>query len=197
MSDEDDNNYELCDAATEGDFDEVVRLVQLCDARWGYNAALRDAAENGHAQCVEVLIPHSTPKENDSWALREACENGHFECVKLLLPHSDPNDFCVALENAAREGCAKSVDLILPQVSNVVALTSALEIAAINGHYDCVEVLYPHANVGRALNNLHEYYSRYKDNWSGLQDRFDAEQQKIVLEQVVDTPLPPSRLKKM
>jgi hypothetical protein len=56
-------------------------------------AALFLAAGEGHAACVELLLPLSDARaKNDSGetALMRAAANGHAECVRLLLPVSDP-----------------------------------------------------------------------------------------------------------
>ncbi len=192
------NNYLLCEAAAEGNVEEVARLVQLCDARWCENAALREAACGNYPLCVELLILHSTAHDNDSWALRDAAEKGHHECVKLLIDVSDPDDFPIVLENATRAGCSKSVALVLQYVSNIRIVTAALEIAVMNSHYDCVDVLYPGANVVAALENLTSYYPHCQKFWQPLQDRYNAEQQKIALNSAVEsTHIPTPRSSKM
>lgn len=182
--DNDDNNFALCEAVQDGDEAEVARLAQLCDPSWCENAALREAVEYNHVGCVQLLIPKSQPHDNDSWAMREAAKLGHFECLKLLLPVSDPADLGETLCNAARAGCAQSVAFVLGylgDVDDVRDITTALEIAAMNSHYDCVDVLYSKADVELALKNLKAYYPHYHDECLPLHDRYDAEQQKIVL----------------
>ena len=186
--DNDDNNFALCEAVQDGDEAEVARLAQLCDPSWCENAALREAVENNHVGCVQLLIPKSQPHDNESWAMRDAARLGHFECLKLLLPVSAPSDLDETLENAARSGCARSVAFVLEYVDDLHTITGALEIAAVNAHCECVDVLYPKADVCLALHNLKEYYSHYHDEWLPLQDRYDAEQQKTVLHGCVDTP---------
>lgn len=183
----DDNNFALCEAAQDGDEAKVARLVQLCDPSWCENAALREAVENNHVGCVQLLIPKSQPHENDSWAMRDAAKYGYFECLKLLLPVSDPRDLGETLENAARAGCAHSVAFVLEYIDDLHTITGALEVAAVNSHHDCVDVLYPKADVSLALHNLKTYYSHYQDEWLPLYERYNAEQQKIVLTTCVDT----------
>lgn len=175
------NNLLLCEAAAEGNVDDVTRLVQLCDAKWLNNLALREAACCGHTRCVELLIPHSSARDNNSLALREAAANGRHECVKLLMGVSDPNDFPNILRYAAQGGCHKSLALMLPHVSDAKSVTVALETAVIHKRYDCVDVLYPHANVGAALESLTNSYAHYQKFWQPLQDRYDAEQQNATL----------------
>lgn len=178
------NNFSLCEAAAEGNVDDVSRLVQLCDASWFDNLALREAACGGHTRCVELLIPHSSVHKN-SLALREAAANGRHECVKILIGVCDPNDFPNILQSVVRGGCSKSVALVLQQVSNIEIITAALEIAAIHNRCDCVDLLYPHANVGAALESLTNSYAHYQKFWQPLQNRYDAEQQNTVLREAV------------
>jgi len=196
---ENENNTLLCDAASLGHTDEVARLVQLCDARWRDNAALRAAAKNGHTRCVELLIPHSSAQDNESWALRSAASYGHYECVKLLMGVSHPDDFPMILGAAAQAGCRKSVALVLQHVSNVESITEALETAVIHKHYDCVDILYPRADVGAALDRLlNDFYSaRYEHCWRPVRDRYNAEQQNTVLREAVHDARPSSRTAKI
>lgn len=75
--------------------------------------ALQWAAENGHLDCVNALIPVSDPKGDDGLALYMAAENGHLDCVKALIPVSD-----LAAQNH-----------------------DAVRSAATRGHVDCVAAL--------------------------------------------------------
>lgn len=196
---ENENNHLLCKAAAEGNTDEVARLVELCDVKCGGNLALREAAKMGQTRCVELLIPHSSARDNESWALRTAAVHGRYECVKLLMGVSDPNDFPFALESASMGGCHKSVALVLQQVSDVKSVTKALETAVINEHYDCVDILYPRADVGAALERLQliKKSHPYKKCWRPVQDRYDAEQQNTVLREAVGDMQPSSRSAKI
>lgn len=51
--------------------------------------ALGRAALHGHLQIVEMLIPLSDPKSNDSKALRDAVVGKQTQCVEVLLDVSD------------------------------------------------------------------------------------------------------------
>lgn len=86
-------------------------------------AALMLAAENGHVECVELLIPISDPlaEYEDSNPLTTAAFNGHADCVKLLIPVSDPKS----------------------------GNNGALQWAALNGHVECVKLLIPVSDVER------------------------------------------------
>lgn len=80
------------------------------------NVMIRKAAENGHAEIVEMLIAHGAdPSANDNEALRKACQNGHVNTVKTLLKD-------------------KRVD---PEALK----STPLSFAIFNGHKDVVEAL--------------------------------------------------------
>ena len=61
------------------------------DPKANDSEALRWAADRGHKECVELLLPVSDFKANDSEALRWAALSGHKEIVALLIPVSDPS----------------------------------------------------------------------------------------------------------
>ena len=76
---------------------------------------------------MELLLPFSDPKANDSEALRYAAYNGYKEMVKMLLPVSDPNaEGSGALQSAARGGYEEIVELLIP-VSDVEAACEQLD----------------------------------------------------------------------
>ena len=90
-------------------------IAEGADPKADSSRALRWAAENGHTECVKLLIPVSDPKAGNSYALRKAAENGHTECVRLLIPVSDPKaDNSYALRWAARNGHTECVKLLIP-----------------------------------------------------------------------------------
>lgn len=127
----------LVGAARMGDTNEVARLIKPSYSLNSY--ALEKAAENGHAECVKLLIPVSEPDQDDSQALLLAAQNGHTECVRLLIPVSDM-DGCTALRNAAMNGHSECVAL-LKDVSNLQANKEALVWAVGNNHIECVRML--------------------------------------------------------
>lgn len=102
------------------------------------------AACHGHAECVDLLIPVSDPKNGNSWALRHAAENGHAECVKLLIPVSDPkSENSGPLYLAARHGHANCVKLLLPVSDPSANDSGALSEAVKAGRAECVRILIP------------------------------------------------------
>jgi len=106
---------------------------------------LEKAAENGHVECVKLLIPVSAPDQDGSQALQIAAQNGHAECVRLLIPVSDMHE-CAALRAAAMHGHSKCVAL-LKDVSNLQANKDALVWAVGNNHIECVKMLIPIIDV--------------------------------------------------
>lgn len=106
--------------------------------------ALQEVSENGHVECVKLLIPISNPQASESYALQLAAKNGHAECLKLLIPLSDARaDNSLALRWAADGGHAECLRLLIP-VSDPKAKDSlALRLAAGEGHVECVKLLIP------------------------------------------------------
>lgn len=136
-------NNRLVTCSLVGDLAGVASLLaQGADPHYGKSVALRIAAEQGHSECVEVLIPVSDPMAKDSLALRVAACYGHAECVKLLIPVSAPkaND-SNALHLAARSGQVDCVRLLLPVSDPKVLNCNPLRLAASNGHVECFLLL--------------------------------------------------------
>lgn len=112
-----DDRSEAIDLAAERGSFECLRLLLSCPLpeRSGRPiAALRGAASEGHANCVELLLPFCSGPEFDPVAMQLAADNGHVECVKLLLPLSNASDSDFrALRSAALMGHAECVELLL------------------------------------------------------------------------------------
>ena len=117
---------------------------EIAEVLTNKNKALCWAAENGHKEMVELLIPVSDPKAMESEALRWAAYYGHKDIVELLIPVSNPKAYnSSALRLAAYYGHKNIVEL-LSSVSDPKANNSqALRWAAENGHKECVELLIP------------------------------------------------------
>ena len=108
------------------------------------NKALCWAAENGHKEMVELLLPLSDPKASDSETLRHAVYNGYKEIVELLLPLSDSKaEKSRALRWAALKGHKEIVELLIPASDPKARDSEALRWAARNGHKEIVELLIP------------------------------------------------------
>ena len=131
-------------AAENGHKEIVELLIPVSDPKADDSSALRWAAASGHKEIVELLIPVSYPKADGSCALRWATENGHKEIVELLIPVSDPKAYASsALRWAAEKGHKEIVELLIPVSDPKAYASSALEWAAKNGHKEIVELLIP------------------------------------------------------
>jgi hypothetical protein len=108
--------------------------------------ALAEAARHGHLECVQLLIPVSDPKADDSAALRLAAEHGNWECARLLIPVSDPKaDHSQTLRWAAEDGHDELVVLLLP-LSDPLALgrkdgLNAAATARVGGQYEIARMI--------------------------------------------------------
>lgn len=164
----------LIAAATQGDVDEVERLIPLSNCRFNGSLALREASKHNHTAIVKLLAPHSDTYSKDSIALRRAAEHGNVDLVTFLLPMSDPKAHNSRALKEAIHGNHKQVfDLLLP-LSDITVdpdhfLSQAagmgrtdflrilleqvrpqksvlLKFPALNGYADCLEMLLPYCN---------------------------------------------------
>lgn len=134
-------------AAKNGHAQCVELLIPVSQPSADLSAALGEAAENGHADCLKLLIPVSEPRALGSRALCLAALNGHAECVKILIPVSDPKaHFSQAICAAASRGHLECVLLLIPQSESGPNKSKALRLAAENGHLACVRRLWPYSN---------------------------------------------------
>ncbi|TNJ28830.1 Ankyrin repeat protein 2 [Giardia muris] len=121
-----DNITALMRAAEDGDLQRVCELEYEA-GRQSFDGvtALMYAAQNGHTDCIRVLLPHEYGlQDNEGWtSLMLAAWNGHTSCVTLLLgevgyqtgaPYDDTPVGCTALMVAAKYGYADIVRLLLP-----------------------------------------------------------------------------------
>ena len=105
-----------------------------------------EAATNGHAECLLLLIDAFASQEKRSEALlsalKLAARNGSAECVKLLIPITDLKaDDSLALTFAASNGHAECVKLLIPGSDARASNAVALRVAAARGHAECLELL--------------------------------------------------------
>jgi len=137
----DDIHYALWVAAEMGHTQCVDFLVPECNACAVDSRALLLAATNGHADCVKILIEVSDPLANNCAALMKAVEGRHVECVKLLLPVSNPNaNQGRALELAVYNHDEECVRL-LAQVADDTNFNYVLGVAAAYGDTISVNIL--------------------------------------------------------
>lgn len=81
-------NDALIAAAIGGHYECAEELLDKASST-AKSDALARAALNGYVQLVELLIPVSDPKSNDSKALKHAVMGKHPQCIELLLEVSD------------------------------------------------------------------------------------------------------------
>lgn len=89
--------------------------LRLLLDNWGadsHEKSLEAAAKNGHAGCVEALIPHCNPEQ--SRALRFAAQEGWPECVRLLASVGNVREEPTPLFMAAHGGHAECAELLIP-----------------------------------------------------------------------------------
>lgn len=143
MNDDLELNAQLFRSASHGDPQGLARAIELgANPQFMESLALSEAASNGHAECVKILIPLSRPWELYARPLRHAAYNGHADCVRLLIPSSSiiPEQ-SLALQLAALGGHAGCVGALLPHVDPLARNCEALLWAAGKGHAPCVEML--------------------------------------------------------
>lgn len=161
------------------------------------NAVVGWAALHGHTECLEYVMnrdQHSNGRHTQTptkrLPLELAAQYRNVECVKLLIGVSSCEAGSAALIAAAKSGCVKSVELLLQGNFEFMGVNLALYFAALNTNCDCVDALYPLANVQQTLEQLNTTQARYKNSWRFLEERYCAEQQNIVLNTAVETSQP-------
>lgn len=181
-----DNNTLLIKAASEGNAEEVLRLIPLSDLKAKGVVALGWAATKGHTQCVALLVPVCGAKIS-SKPLCWAAGRGHTECVELLIPVSDPKDTSSeALRLAAENGHTQCVARLIP-VSAPKALNSyALRWAVREGHTQCMEMLYPVSDPVVALQRLQEDFPNDDRKWKQLYEMIETDRLNTVLYKEID-----------
>ena len=181
-------SQELWWAAEEGHVECVKLLIPVCDPKVDKSWALLAATRNGHTECVKLLISVSDPKADDSFALLVAAMHGHTDIVELLIPVSDPKAYgSLALHWGARNDHTECVKLLIP-VSDPKALNSgALQAAALNGHNDIVDMLWNISDPQAALAVLCKHHADEKHRWMYVQHKWDAQIQRHALAATVDS----------
>jgi hypothetical protein len=72
--------------------DQVVSLLISHASPAGLSAGLLLASHNGHARCVELLLPCVPAQDMGCEPLKKAAEQNHQVCIELLLPHTQLDD---------------------------------------------------------------------------------------------------------
>lgn len=140
---------QLATFARHGVFNTLSELLaQGANAKASDSEALSVAAANGHADCVEFLIPLSTPTARFSQALIGAASRGHADCVRLLIPVSNPKArSSAALAAASKNGFAACVELLLPVSDPLAREGEALRAAILHNRIECAALLVPSSNA--------------------------------------------------
>lgn len=131
--------------------DDIQKLEQSLSAAGAPQAnseALVQAAQNGHARCVEIVLTQCKDERENMRALIAAAENGHARCVELLIPCSGffKKDNC-ALSLAAANGHTEVVRMLM-KVSPKQTIDDALMAAVSNGNHECAKELIAKASRG-------------------------------------------------
>lgn len=174
---------DLLNAAKHGKTSEIERLLPTLNSEdIERSDALREAAKNGHAQCVRLLADELNAlnifsvleevRHGDLACVRElicaidskvqhknalyyATQQENVEMIEFLIPLSDPYAHrCLALRHAAENGKTECLKRLIP-VSDPNAYNSqALRSTLIKQYMDCVEILYPVSNTTSVLEQL-------------------------------------------
>lgn len=126
-------------AARAGQLDIIEILLPYSDAKSDDSLALRLAAKCGHFECVERLLPHVDPKAGGSRALGQAAGNGHLAVAELLLPHSNVKE-SMGLAWAAADGHLATVKLLISHDDPKASGGLAFRVAAKAGHLAIIEL---------------------------------------------------------
>lgn len=104
------------------------------------------ASENGHAECVKLLLSASNPSVDTSRALSWASLHGHVECVKALLPTSQPTSrgWATALSNVVKGGHAECFRLLLSASGTLADPKNIFAQALCSGHAEIMAILLEH-----------------------------------------------------
>ncbi|MBQ2379866.1 MAG: ankyrin repeat domain-containing protein [Akkermansia sp.] len=140
--------------------------INICDTN-GRRTALHMAADEGHTECMKILLAHPDIDVNQAdimgrTALIKAIMSDSTECVKLLLAHPDidvnKQDGRIgnaAIHIAAGNNKPESLKLLLEKKETDVNLmhglsgakSTALCFAVMQGHTECVKLLLSHPKI--------------------------------------------------
>lgn len=128
-------------------------LIPFADPERSKNPpALIAAADNGHLECVNLLIRISNPTDNNSSALTSAVWKGHAECVAVLILVSGEDTVNRVVFDAAYHNQVRCLELLLddrwaagkdcpPRLH--ARMDDTLSVAARRGSVECVHLLLP------------------------------------------------------
>nr|WP_257266159.1 ankyrin repeat domain-containing protein [Endozoicomonas sp. ONNA2] len=106
-------------AVQEGKAELLEYLISTQPGQLALNSALREAAERGQTECLEILI---TAGANDlNGALCAAAERGKTECLEILITEG-ANDLNGALHIAVQTENIKGRDVLEQQGANIITV---------------------------------------------------------------------------
>lgn len=112
------------------------------------NQLLNAAAAQNDQKTVELVLPHSDPKHENSLALRRAVNNGHYTMVEFLIPYSDPMAMkCSALLRAVERHDLKMVELLLPHSDPKMRRSEFLQRCIYHDLEEIAQLLWPVSNI--------------------------------------------------
>lgn len=175
----------LKEAAYYGRIDEVRRLIPISDPTDNDSEALRNAVSQGHLECAKLLAVVS-----DAYmGLKESAWHGNVDLLAFFIPLCDPKtEDSIALHWAARHGYFECVELLLPHSDAKAHHSAALWRSALCLQWEMVDRLWEVSDPWDAISHLQSHYPNREDAREPL-ERKACEQQKVVLNQHVTTPL--------
>lgn len=204
---------QLTQAVKNANHCEVQRLAALVDAK-DASLALESAAENGHVECVQVLLSVANPLDRESHALWEAIANNHVACVQLLAPVSkiainhmfaavDGNNVEVitsliehippansytfvgqSLVRAARFEKTQALEYLVEVGDPQYKNSQALLWAVMMNHQKCVDILYPLSDVEEVLAKLEQGVNDNGPGYNSVETPYKKFKERFETEQL-------------
>lgn len=121
-------------------------------------------------------------------ALQYAAQYRSIYCLNVALQYCGPDFYNIdqALVHAARNDDMHAVETILEYAASEFGSSEALQAACLNTNYDMIECLWDKSNPIEALEFLTLYHPQASDVLREVIDRKNAEQQKRLLNDVVE-----------
>lgn len=144
---------------------------------------LNAAAAQNDQKTVQLVLPYSDPKHENSLALRRAVNNGHYKMVEFLLPYSDPMAMkCSALLRAVERYDLKMVELLLPHSDPKMRRSEFLQRCIYHDLEEIAQLLWPLSNI----EVIRRDFIKQDDDHARLQlqkmERWEPKFQKIRLQ---------------
>ena len=179
------NFLKLVEATQTNDVDTVHHFMWACNPKDRHSLPFITAARFGSLECLEALKTVSDVASNDAQALKEAAKNGHLDCVKFLCKLCVPtfnHRREKALALAAGAGQLHIVQYLLEQGADPLYKRSTpLQMAAIHHQYETVDFLYPHSSPYEALKALFLQCQSTRNQWKWFEEYVQSNNQKNIL----------------